>query len=143
MYLATLTPFDHALGPDGNPSPYFDAPSEAKRQQVNAWVRANTAKADCFIDFDAELRDPNAPSKMLTAYDICIRTTRAIRQWPTRSISRCSGKCSRPAAAFPTECRCVRAGRSRSNEAGAYCHARLQSVDGDLEVAHTVGFHRR
>ena len=69
VYLATLTPFDHALGPDGNPSPYFDAPSEAKRQQVNAWIRANTAKADGVIDFDAALRDPNAPSKMRAAYD--------------------------------------------------------------------------
>jgi lysophospholipase L1-like esterase len=69
VYLATLTPFDYALGPDGNPSPYFDAPSEAKRQQVNAWSRANTAKADGVIDFDAAIRDPNAPSKMLAAYD--------------------------------------------------------------------------
>jgi lysophospholipase L1-like esterase len=69
IYLATLTPFDHAIGPDGNPSPYYDDASEAKRQQVNAWIRANTAKADGIIDFDAALRDPSAPSKILSAYD--------------------------------------------------------------------------
>jgi lysophospholipase L1-like esterase len=69
VYLATLTPFDHLLGFDGTPSPFFDAPNEAKRQQVNAWIRANTAKADGVIDFDAAIRDPGAPSKMLAAYD--------------------------------------------------------------------------
>jgi lysophospholipase L1-like esterase len=69
VYLATLTPFDHVPGPDGNPSPYFDAPSEAKRQQVDGWIRANTAKADGVIDLDAAIHDPSVPSKMLAAYD--------------------------------------------------------------------------
>ncbi|WCM91281.1 SGNH/GDSL hydrolase family protein [Acidovorax sp. NCPPB 2350] len=69
VYLGTLLPFDHALGPDGQPSPYYDPAGDAKRARVNAWVRSGASQADGVIDFDAALRDPNAPSRLRAAYD--------------------------------------------------------------------------
>ncbi|SFD52343.1 SGNH/GDSL hydrolase family protein [Paracidovorax konjaci] len=69
IYLGTLLPFDHALAPDGQPSPYYDAAGDAKRARVNAWIRGNAAQADGVIDFDAALRNPDAPSRLRTAYD--------------------------------------------------------------------------
>ena len=41
---------------------------EAVRQQVNAWIRHGGA-FDAVFDFDAALRDPAAPSRLLPAYD--------------------------------------------------------------------------
>lgn len=61
---ATLTPFGEL--PD---RPGFSSPaSQAKREQVNAWIR--TSKAfDAYIDFDAAIRDPANPRAILAAYD--------------------------------------------------------------------------
>ncbi|MEU8781728.1 SGNH/GDSL hydrolase family protein [Streptomyces sp. NPDC048637] len=43
---------------------------EARRQAVNAFLRANTgAVFDATLDFDAVLRDPQRPQRMLPAYD--------------------------------------------------------------------------
>lgn len=41
---------------------------EAKRQAVNRWIRSSNAY-DAVIDFDALLRDPSHPSRLLPAYD--------------------------------------------------------------------------
>jgi lysophospholipase L1-like esterase len=55
IYGATLTPFDGAA--------YFTAEGEAKRQALNTWIRTGKAY-DGVVDFDAAVRDPNAPSKI-------------------------------------------------------------------------------
>jgi lysophospholipase L1-like esterase len=42
--------------------------SEADRQAVNNWIRA-TGHFDAVIDFDAVVRDPRQPDRLLPAYD--------------------------------------------------------------------------
>ena len=42
--------------------------SEADRQQVNSWIRAR-GHFDAVIDFDAVVRDPQHPDRLLPAYD--------------------------------------------------------------------------
>ena len=44
------------------------ADGEAKRQEVNAWIR-EAGKFDAVIDFDRVLRDPERPSYLLADYD--------------------------------------------------------------------------
>ena len=41
---------------------------ESKRQKINDWIRTS-GDYDGVIDFDAAVRDPNAPSKLLPEYD--------------------------------------------------------------------------
>jgi len=54
---------------EGYPFPGFWTPElEAKRQAFNQWMRTSHAY-DAVIDFDAVLRDPAAPSRLLPAYD--------------------------------------------------------------------------
>jgi len=53
---------------DGPNSKFFTPENEAKRQAVNRWIRS-TRVADGVIDFDAAVRDPNQPSRLLTDYD--------------------------------------------------------------------------
>lgn len=60
MYVGTLTPFEGAN--------YWTAEGEAKRSAVNEWIRTNKIY-DGVIDFDAVLRDPNNPTKILPQYD--------------------------------------------------------------------------
>lgn len=60
VYGGTLLPY---AGAD-----YFDEAGEAKRQAVNAWIRESGA-FDAVIDFDAIMRDPADPSRLLAAYD--------------------------------------------------------------------------
>jgi lysophospholipase L1-like esterase len=60
IYGATLTPFEGAA--------YWTPEGEAKRQALNEWIRKSGAY-DGVIDFDAATRDPNAPTKILPAYD--------------------------------------------------------------------------
>jgi lysophospholipase L1-like esterase len=59
-YGATITPF----GGSG----YYSVAHEAAREAVNTWMRTNTVY-DGVIDFDAAVRDPNAPVNLLPAYD--------------------------------------------------------------------------
>lgn len=62
VYGATVTP-------DGGSGFYHpDALNEADRQQVNAWIRA-AGHFDAVIDFDAAVRDPQHPDRLLPAYD--------------------------------------------------------------------------
>lgn len=58
-YAATITPF--------GTSSTHTATLETIRQTVNDWIRNNTV-FDGFIDFDAVVRDPSAPSNLLPAY---------------------------------------------------------------------------
>ncbi len=56
----TLTPFEGAR--------YFTEAGEQQRQVVNTWIRTSGA-FDAVVDFDAAMRDPQNPRRMLTAYD--------------------------------------------------------------------------
>jgi lysophospholipase L1-like esterase len=62
VYGATITPY---MGSDYyHPGQW----SEADRQAVNAWIRAN-GHFDAVIDFDAVVRDPEHPDHLLPAFD--------------------------------------------------------------------------
>ena len=60
IFGATLTPFEGAA--------YFTPAGELKRQAFNTWMR-NNKSYDGLIDFDAVVRDPQNPTKMLPRYD--------------------------------------------------------------------------
>lgn len=57
---ATITPFEGAM--------YFTPEGEEIRQAVNEWIRSGGA-FDGVIDFDAVVRDPAQPTRILPAYD--------------------------------------------------------------------------
>jgi lysophospholipase L1-like esterase len=61
VYGATLLPCE-GYAPD------FSADKEAVRQTVNAWIRT-AGRFDGVIDFDAALRDPGRPARLLPAAD--------------------------------------------------------------------------
>ncbi|HKO18316.1 MAG TPA: SGNH/GDSL hydrolase family protein [Acidobacteriaceae bacterium] len=62
IYGATITPYTGS-------GYYHPGPSnEADRQAVNAWIRA-AGNFDGVIDFDAVVRDPEHPERLLPAYD--------------------------------------------------------------------------
>jgi lysophospholipase L1-like esterase len=63
IYGGTLPPFEGASSPG-----YFTPEKESVRQAVNAWVRTS-GEFDAVLDFDAALRDPGRPSRLLPAYD--------------------------------------------------------------------------
>lgn len=60
IFGGTILPFEGAL--------YFTEAGEAKRQAVNDWIRTSGA-FDAVIDFDAAIRDPSNPRRMLPAFD--------------------------------------------------------------------------
>ena len=47
---------------------FYTPEGEAKRQQVNAWIR-DSGVFDAVIDFEKALRDPSHPTRMLPVYD--------------------------------------------------------------------------
>jgi lysophospholipase L1-like esterase len=62
VYGATITPY-------GGSNYYHPGPrSEADRQAVNQWIRA-AGHFDAVIDFDAVVRDPDHPDRLLPAFD--------------------------------------------------------------------------
>jgi lysophospholipase L1-like esterase len=63
IYGGTLTPFEGTAFPG-----YYSLEGEAKRQAVNRWIRTSGAY-DAVIDFDAAVRDPAHPTRILPAYD--------------------------------------------------------------------------
>ncbi|TQK10389.1 SGNH/GDSL hydrolase family protein [Herbaspirillum sp. SJZ107] len=63
IYGATITPFG-----DTTIAGYFTPAREAIRQAVNNWIRSS-GEWDGVIDFDAAVRDPANPARMLPAYD--------------------------------------------------------------------------
>ena len=83
IYGATLTPFEGAN--------YWTPEGEAKRQQLNEWIRTGKAY-DAVFDFDAAVRDPEHPTKTqarsTTPAITCTSTPRATRPWPRRSTWR-------------------------------------------------------
>ena len=56
---ATIPPFEGVDVPG-----YYSESKEAVRQQINKWIRTSGA-FDAVIDFDAVLRDPDHPSRLL------------------------------------------------------------------------------
>ncbi|WP_244487685.1 MULTISPECIES: SGNH/GDSL hydrolase family protein [unclassified Aureimonas] len=63
---ATLTPFENTFA--GTPLfGYYSEEKEAKREQVNSFIRSGAF--DAFIDFDAALRDPANPKHIRAEYD--------------------------------------------------------------------------
>lgn len=63
--VGTITPYEGNGGPG-----VWTEEKEATRQAVNAWLRgAGAAEFDGVLDFDAVLRDPAHPSRLLPAYD--------------------------------------------------------------------------
>jgi lysophospholipase L1-like esterase len=63
VFGATLTPFENTtlVG-------FFSPDKEVKRQAVNRWIRT-AGKFDGVIDFDAAIRDPGHPARILPAFD--------------------------------------------------------------------------
>jgi lysophospholipase L1-like esterase len=60
---ATLTPFEATIFPG-----YYSAEKEAIRAGVNQWIRTS-GEFDAVIDFEAAVRDPAHPTRMLPAFD--------------------------------------------------------------------------
>ncbi|MFI4973335.1 MAG: SGNH/GDSL hydrolase family protein [Caulobacterales bacterium] len=66
VFMATLPPF----GPIPERPGYYSDASEAKRQAVNQWIRANVHKEfEDVIDFEAAVRDPRTGIRLRAAYD--------------------------------------------------------------------------
>lgn len=66
---ATLTPFEGALTMPGSPVANYHSPAkDAVRQRINAWIRGS-GEFDAVLDFDAVVRDPQNPLRILPAYD--------------------------------------------------------------------------
>jgi lysophospholipase L1-like esterase len=63
LFGATLTPFENTTL-EG----FFSPEKEVKRQAVNRWIRT-AGKFDAVIDFDAAVRDPSHPARILPAFD--------------------------------------------------------------------------
>ena len=66
IFGATITPFEGAL--EGFADGFFTPEKEAVRAQVNEWIRTG-GELDGFVDFDAAVRDPEHPARILAAYD--------------------------------------------------------------------------
>jgi lysophospholipase L1-like esterase len=64
IYGATLTPYEDTVFHG-----YYTPEGEAKREQVNAWIREGGA-FDAVIDFDAAVRDPAHPTRIRPDYDV-------------------------------------------------------------------------
>lgn len=64
---ATLTPFEGAL-PNTPLSDYYHPDKDALRRQLNDWIR-HSGTFDAVLDFDAALRDPAHPLRLLARYD--------------------------------------------------------------------------
>lgn len=64
VYGATLTPFGGNTG-------YDDAAGlrESTRATLNGWIR-RSGRFDAVLDFDAAVRDPAAPARLLPAFDV-------------------------------------------------------------------------
>jgi lysophospholipase L1-like esterase len=64
---ATMAPFENAL--QGTPlSDHYSPAKDAVRRLVNDWIRSSGA-FDAVVDFDAVLRDPAHPSRLLPSFD--------------------------------------------------------------------------
>lgn len=67
VMLGTLLPFGNAL-PELPGTAYYTPEKESMRLAVNAFIRERSGAA-AVIDFDALMRDPDHPDRLLPAYD--------------------------------------------------------------------------
>jgi lysophospholipase L1-like esterase len=65
---ATIPPFENALFRQPFFDHFYSPANERIRQEVNAWIRGS-GEFDGVIDFDAAVRDPGRPTRLLPAYD--------------------------------------------------------------------------
>ena len=94
IFGGTLTPFENETFMIGA----FTPEGEAKPLAVNQWIR-NSGAFDGVIDFDAGLRDPDHPARMLPAYDNGDHlhpSDAGLIEWVTRSTCRCSNESAAP-----------------------------------------------
>ncbi|WAS90048.1 SGNH/GDSL hydrolase family protein [Nannocystis punicea] len=61
-FVGTIMPFEDAF------PPYYTIEGEEIRQAVNTWIRDNDAY-DGVVDFEAAVRDPEHPTRVLAAFD--------------------------------------------------------------------------
>lgn len=64
VYGGTLTPYRGTIFPG-----YFQEAGELKRMAINQWIRTS-GWFDAVIDFDAAVRNPADPSRILPIYDV-------------------------------------------------------------------------
>ena len=66
----TNPPFEESFleNSNGGKITFFTPEKESVRQKVNAWI-LNSKEFDAVVDFDAVVRDPNHPTRILPAYD--------------------------------------------------------------------------
>jgi lysophospholipase L1-like esterase len=65
----TNPPFeDSFLETAGSKITFYTAEKESVRQKVNAWI-LSSKEFDAAVDFDAAVRDPSRPTRILPAYD--------------------------------------------------------------------------
>jgi len=67
VLLGTILPFEGAL-PSAPIGKYYSPEKDRTRQAVNHWIR-EASGADGVIDFDAMMRDPSHPNRLLPRYD--------------------------------------------------------------------------
>ena len=63
IFGATMTPFEGTVFPG-----YYTPQKETIRQAANQWIRTS-GEFDAVIDFEAAVRDPSHPTRMLPAFD--------------------------------------------------------------------------
>ena len=68
VLMTTIPPFGGALSPRDRTLVIHTPAKEAMRREVNDWIRTTPA-ADGVADFDAVLRDPAHPDKLLDRFD--------------------------------------------------------------------------
>lgn len=68
IYITTIPPFENATYGSKKPLIVYTREKEAVREQVNEWIRT-THEFDAMIDFDAVVRDPNHPTRLLPKFD--------------------------------------------------------------------------
>jgi lysophospholipase L1-like esterase len=68
IFITTIPPFENAIAPGEKTRVVYTPEKEAVRTQVNDWIRS-THEFDAMIDFDAVLRDPQRPTRLLPKFD--------------------------------------------------------------------------
>jgi lysophospholipase L1-like esterase len=64
----TIPPFENATFNDPEITNIYTPEKESVRQEVNKWI-LNGGGFDAVVDFDAVLRDPDRPTRLLPAFD--------------------------------------------------------------------------
>lgn len=68
IFITTIPPFENARYSGNKTLVVYTPEKEAVRQQVNDWIRGSH-EFDALIDFDAVLRDPQHPTRLLPQFD--------------------------------------------------------------------------